>query len=272
VIRRILHVIALPRVPDSPCRGNSRRIEKVGMKSLRLALTMAGAALALIGLAPAASATPPSEPDPTVQPMIIDGGFATNAPWAARMFLNGQQRCSATIIAPQFILSARHCVGSPASAHTFRIGSLDQFNGGTVARGTAVTRHPTADIAIIRLDRSVSATYSPLGTTSNVAVGQTVQIYGWGATCTNQPEINCQSQRLKFANVRVSSVTASDAFGGIAIRATRIDGIAAGGDSGGPMFGSGRQVGVASTSNRATVTNYTNITRYRSWIQSVAGV
>lgn len=243
------------------------------MKSLRIALTMAGAALALIGLAPAATAAPPPEPDPVVQPMIIDGGFATNAPWAARMFVNGQQRCSATIIAPQFILSARHCVDRSASAHTFRIGSLDQFNGGTVARGTAVTRHPgVADLAIIRLDRSVSATYSPLGTSSNVAVGQTVQIYGWGATCTNQPEINCQSQRLKFANVRVRSVNSRDAFGGIAIQATRIDGIAAGGDSGGPMFGSGRQVGVASTSNRSTVTNYTNITQYRSWIRSVAGV
>jgi hypothetical protein len=35
------------------------------------------------------------------------------------------------------------------------------------------------------------------------------------------------------------------------------------------MFASGRQVGVASTSDRAT---RTNITRYRSWISSVAGV
>jgi secreted trypsin-like serine protease len=241
------------------------------MKSLRTALTVVGAALALIGLAPTASAAPPPETDPTVQPMIIDGGFATNAPWAARMFFNGQQRCSATIIAPQFILSARHCVSS-SGTYQFRIGSLDQFAGGTVATGTAISRHPTADIAIIRLDRSVAATYSPLGTTSNVAVGQTVQIYGWGATCTNQPEINCQSRLLKFANVQVTSVNGRDAFGGIAISARRIDGIAAGGDSGGPMFGAGRQVGVASTSDRATRTNYTNITRYRSWIQSIAGV
>ncbi|HEV2782041.1 MAG TPA: trypsin-like serine protease [Actinophytocola sp.] len=242
------------------------------MKTFRFALTIAGAVLALVGVVPAAHATPPPDPDPGVAPMIIGGGQATNAPWAARMFFNGQQRCSATIIAPRYILSARHCVGSPASAHTFRIGSLDQFAGGTMATGVAVFRHSTADLAIVQLDRSVSATYSPLGTTSNVAVGQTVQIYGWGATCTNQPEINCQSRTLKFANVRVTSVNARDAFGGIAVQATRIDGIAAGGDSGGPMFGSGRQVGVASTSNRSTVTNYTNITRYRSWIASVAGV
>jgi hypothetical protein len=38
------------------------------------------------------------------------------------------------------------------------------------------------------------------------------------------------------------------------------------------MFASGRQVGVASTSDRATRTAYTNVTRYRPWIQSIAGV
>ncbi len=244
------------------------------MKSvIRLALIMLGALIALAGMVPAASATvpPTQEPDGGFSTQIIGGGNASNAPWAARLFVNGRQNCSATIIAPQFILTARHCVSS-AGTYTFRIGSLDQTTGGTVATGTTISRHSVADIAIVRLDRSVSATYSPLGTTGNVAVGQTVQIYGWGATCTGQPEINCQSRLLKVANVRVTTVNGRDAFGGIAVSATRINGIAAGGDSGGPMFGSGRQVGVASTSDRATRTNYTNITRYRSWIQSVAGV
>ena len=95
------------------------------------------------------------------------------------------------------------------------------------------------------------------------AVGQTVQLYGWGATCTNQPEINCQSRYLKYANTRVTSVNGRDYRGGIAISVSRIDGIAAGGDSGGPMFATspvdGRryQVGVASTSDRSTRSNYT---------------
>jgi secreted trypsin-like serine protease len=241
------------------------------MKTFRFAVTIAGAVLALAGMAPAATAAPPPDPDPGVTPMIIDGRIATSGPWAARLFVNGRQTCSATIIAPTFILTARHCLSS-ASGSSFRIGSLDQTSGGTVANGVALTRHPTADLAIVRLDRSVSATYSPLGTTADVSVGQRVQVYGWGATCTGQPEINCQSRFLKVADVQVTSVTGRDAFGGIAVSARRIDGITAGGDSGGPMFASGRQVGVASTSNRSTVTNYTNITRYRSWIQSVAGV
>ena len=240
------------------------------MKLFKFAMAVVGAALALTTAAPQAVAAPP-EPGGGATPMIIGGGTASNAPWAARLFVNGQQNCTATIIAPTYILTAKHCVSS-SGTYTFRIGSLDQTSGGTMATGVAITRHSTADLAIVRLDRSVSATYSPLGTTSDVSVGQTVQVYGWGATCTGQPEINCQSRYLKYANVRVTSVSCRDYTGGVAVCAQRIDGITAGGDSGGPMFASGRQVGVASTSDRSTRTAYTNITRYRSWISSVAGV
>jgi secreted trypsin-like serine protease len=241
------------------------------MKLFKVALAMVGAALALATAAPQAVAAPPEPGGAT--PMIIGGGTASNAPWAARLFVNGQQNCTATIIAPQYILTARHCV-SGSGTYTFRIGSLDQTSGGVVATGVAITRHSRADLAIVRLDRSVSATYSPLPRTGEdpVSVGQTVQVYGWGATCTGQPEINCQSRYLKYADVRVTSESCRDYTGGVAICAQRINGITAGGDSGGPMFASGKQVGVASTSDRATRTAYTNVMSYRSWIQSVAGV
>ncbi|MGB3439006.1 MAG: trypsin-like serine protease [Actinophytocola sp.] len=239
-------------------------------KLFTLAVTVVGAALALATAAPQAIAAPPT-PGAGATPMIIGGGTATNAPWAARLFVNGQQNCTATIIAPEYILTAKHCV-SGSGSYSFRIGSLDQTSGGTVANGVAITRHSRADIAIVRLDRGVSATYSPLGTAADVYVNQSVRVYGWGATCTGQPEINCQSRYLKYADVRVRQVNCRDYSGGVAVCAQRINGITAGGDSGGPMFASGRQVGVASTSDRANNTAYTNITSYRSWISSVAGV
>jgi secreted trypsin-like serine protease len=239
------------------------------MKFYKAALIAMGTALALVTVTPQAVA----QEDPGgATPMIIGGGNASNAPWAARLFANGRQNCTATIIAPTYILTAKHCVSNTTAQYTFRVGSLDQMSGGTMATGSTITRHGTADIAIVRLTTSVSGTYSPLGTTSDVATQQTVQVYGWGATCTGQPEINCQSQLLKVANVRVRTLNCSDYTGGAAVCATRINGITAGGDSGGPMVASGRQVGVASTSDRANNTAYTNITRYRTWINSVAGV
>lgn len=244
------------------------------MRFVRVGAVIAGAAALAFG--GVMTTTSFAEPANDQRPMIIDGGYAEDAPWAARLFVDGQENCSATIIAPKFILTAEHCVAG-GGTYTFRIGSLDQSQGGEEATGVNITTHESADMAIVELDREVPATYSPLGNADAVAVGQTVQVFGWGATCTDRPEIECQSQMLKVANVDVFATDCQDYRGGIAVCANRGDGITAGGDSGGPMFstapdGSYVQVGVASTSDRATETAYTNLTQYRDWISSVAGV
>ncbi|GAA3462187.1 trypsin-like serine protease [Saccharothrix longispora] len=236
------------------------------MRITRLVPAIAAALLSLLTAVPSGAAAP--APDGGVTPYIIGGGYASNAPWAARLFSNGRQTCSATIIAPTWILTAKHCVSG--GGLSFRIGSLDQTSGGTVANGVQTVNH-SSDLSLVRLDRSVSAGYARLGQPGSVTVGQSVQVYGWGATSRCGSEINCQSQYLKVANVTVTG-GCTDAYGGSAICARRGDGITAGGDSGGPMMASGVQVGVASTSDRQTTTAYTNVTRYRSWIQSVAGV
>ncbi|MFF8833289.1 S1 family peptidase [Streptomyces sp. NPDC015131] len=249
------------------------------MRTARLLPALAAAALALLGLAPyaaaQASSAPPAPaavsavaPGTEVQP-IIGGGHANNAPWAARLFSNGRQTCSASIIAPNWILTAKHCVSG--GGLSFRIGSLDQNTGGTVANGVSVHNHATSDLSLVRLDRSVQGTYARLGQPGSVSVNQTVQVYGWGATSQCGSEANCQSRYLKVADVIVTG-GCRDAYGGSAICARRGNGITAGGDSGGPMMANGIQVGVASTSDRQTTTAYTNVTAYRSWIQSVAGV
>lgn len=247
------------------------------MRLNRALTAVAGAATALLSALALTTLAPAAAQAQDVQPYIIGGGTASNAPWAARLFRNGQQNCTATIIAPTWILTAQHCVAS-SGTYTFRVGSLDQTTGGTLVTATRIIQHPSVDLALAQIDRSVSATYAPLGTTSAVANGQTVQLFGWGATCTNQSEINCQSRYLKVADTRVTTVNGRDYRGGVAISVTRVNGIAAGGDSGGPMFATspvdGRyyQVGVASTSDRSSTSNYTAVTRYRDWIRSYAGV
>ncbi|CAM5476025.1 hydrolase [Streptomyces spiroverticillatus] len=237
------------------------------MKISRLVPAAFAAAVSVVALmSPTASAAP--APAATGNQPIIGGGYASNAPWAARLFSNGRETCSATIIAPTWILTAKHCVSG--GGLSFRIGSLDQHSGGTTANGVQ-TYTNSADLALVRLDRSVSGTYARLGQPGSVTVGQSVQVYGWGATSQCGSEINCQSRLLKVANVTVTG-GCTDAYGGSAICARRGNGITAGGDSGGPMNANGIQVGVASTSDRQTTTAYTNVTAYRSWIRSVAGV
>lgn len=73
----------------------------------KLVLLAASTALAVVGLAYPA----------TAQTSIIGGSNASSGPWAARLFVNGQQNCTATIIAPQYILTAKHCVSSSRHVH-----------------------------------------------------------------------------------------------------------------------------------------------------------
>lgn len=230
-----------------------------------------GAALGVALFAAPAQAEAPA-PAPDASPMIIDGHEADSAPWAARLFTDGQETCTSTIIAPKWILTAQHCVeGSSPEQVTFNVGDIDQTKGEKVT-ATDIQIHDTADLALVQIDKEVDTQYSPLGESGDVSNGDQAQTYGWGATCTDKPEAECQSQIIKVANVNVTDTACSDYRGGTAVCATRGDGIPAGGDSGGPMFAGDKQVGVASTSDRQQNTAYTNVTEYRDWIKEVAGV
>lgn len=228
---------------------------------MRIRLGLAMLATALVGalVAPSSVAAQPS----TVEPYIIGGGTVSSAPWAAAVFSNGSFTCSGTIIAPDWVLTARHCLNGSMSV---RVGSVYRNSGGVTRTVTATyTRY---DIALMRLSSPVSTTYVTLAW-SDPPVGSTNSIYGWGMTCYS----GCSaSTQLKTASVRVTSLNATDAYGGRAIRSTRINGNAWKGDSGGPQFYNGQQVGVASTANGVDIQNYSSVAYNRAWIQSVAGV
>lgn len=241
---------------------------------MSLARTLASAVgVALATIAIAAPAQAAEAPAPDWQPTIIDGEPAQDAPWAARLFNQGQEACTATVISPEWVLTAQHCVEGAGDAISFHVGSLNQHEGQTFnAKAGGVHVHDSVDLALVNVDGQMNVEPAPLGSVGDVQNGQTVQTYGWGATCTDKPEIECQSDVLKVADVDVTDIGCTDYRGGTAVCATRNNGIPAGGDSGGPMFANGKQVGVASTSDRQTTTAYNNITEYRDWIKSLAGV
>ncbi|MFV2010654.1 MULTISPECIES: S1 family peptidase [unclassified Micromonospora] len=224
---------------------------------MRVRLAAAAVATTLIGLlaTPTAATAAPEE--------IIGGGTVSSAPWAAAVFSNGSFTCSGSIIASNWVLTARHCVSGSMSV---RIGSVNRSSGGVTR--TISSAYGRYDLALLYFSSPVSTSYVTLSS-SYPPVGSTNSIYGWGMTCYS----GCgASTQLKTASVRVTSTSVSDAYGGRAIRSTRINGNAWRGDSGGPQFYNGQQVGVASTANGVNIQNYGSVAYNRSWIRSVAGV
>jgi secreted trypsin-like serine protease len=222
---------------------------------LLAAAAAAGAFVAALAAPSAAQAEPPGV-------NIIGGGTVSSAPWSAQVYVNTSQfNCSGSIIAARYVLTARHCLGSNM---TVRVGNVT-LGAGTQAAVTATAYR--YDLAVLTLDRSISTSYIPLAS-SNPPTNSTNSIYGWGRTCYQ----GCNaSPTLKTATVRVTGLT-TDAYGGQAIRSTRVNGNAWRGDSGGPQTYNGAQVGVASTADGTSRQYYGSVAYNRSWITSVAGV
>ncbi|WP_433324439.1 S1 family peptidase [Spirillospora sp. CA-294931] len=233
--------------------------------SIRRTITLVGAALALLfGTAvPATAAYGSSSEPPPPTPRIIGGTTVTDAPWAASIYRNGSFTCSGSIIAPTWVLTARHCVGSGL---TVRVGSVYRSRATSVGVSSYQVSSP-GDLALVRLSSAYTTTYAQLAD-SNPPVGSTNQICGWGRTSYN----GSVSDQLKCADVRVTSTTCRDYYSGQAICSTRITGNAWKGDSGGPQRYNGQQVGVASTADGQSTQQYGSVPAHRNWIRSTAGV
>ncbi|MEU5963836.1 trypsin-like serine protease [Micromonospora parva] len=226
------------------------------MRIRPLLAVLSTALVGALGVTSAASAAP-------VSPLIIGGSTVSSAPWAAAVLSNGSFTCSGSVIAAQWVLTARHCISGTMSV---RIGSVNRTSGG-VTRTVSAT-YTRYDLALMRLSSTVSTSTVSLAS-SNPPINSTNSIYGWGMTCYS----GCSaSTQLKTATVRVTSNSVTDAYGGQAIRSTRINGNAWRGDSGGPQFYNGQQVGVASTADGSSIQNYGSVAYNRAWITSVAGV
>ncbi len=198
------------------------------------------------------------------QPLIIGGSLVSSAPWAAAVYRSGSFTCSGTILSPQWVLTAKHCVGAGLSV---RVGNVARGQG---TAATVVSYHNApngSDISLLRLDRAAGSSFTSLSGSVPPA-NSTNQIFGWGKTAYN----GSVSPQLKTADVRVTSTSCRDAYGGQAICSTRITGAAWSGDSGGPQFHNGQQVGVASTADGTSTQQYSSVPAVRAWIRSTSGV
>ncbi len=198
---------------------------------------------------------------------IVRGETVESAPWAASVLLNGEPWCSGVIIAPEWVLTARHCVQGTMSV---RIGSVESANGGEVRAVVSGNTH--YDLALLHLDSPVDTTYLPLADVDPPARAQ-VSIYGWGKTCAGSSACPL-SPVLKVAEVSVLTPVESrtDAYGGPVVATDFITGYATNGDSGGPMIYEGAQVGVASTADGQGFQKYSSVAAGLDWIHAITGV
>lgn len=196
---------------------------------------------------------------------IIGGTSATHAPWAAQVQWDGLGfECSGTVIAPQWVLTAQHCVNP--SGMSILVGS-PRLGEGTMVTVDAKKVDPAADMALLHLSQPVKVPVAKLAD-ADPEVGSINEIYGWGKT----DPASGPSPVLKTASVRVTGLHCADAQHGQAICSTGLDGSAFSGDSGGAEMSDGAQVGVCSTGDDGGKAQYASVAANRDWLRQTAGV
>ncbi len=232
-------------------------------------------------------ATP--EPTSTTTTPIINGTDSPNGPQDAVVLLvitdGSFGACSGTLVAPNLVLTALHCVSRTADKAFGCDADGNLFGGGTqvgadhdpstigvyvgnkrppfgiepvtpAAKGAKIF-HPTtktlcnSDIALIMLDTAIDAPIAPMRLDAPPVVNESFTAVGWGVTVTD-PFPDTRQQR---ANVRIKRVGRYEsAIEAVPVNEFLIGEAICSGDSGGPAMASqtGAILGVVSRGGNGT--------------------
>ncbi|MFS8101924.1 serine protease [Lentzea alba] len=254
------------------------------MRARSLFSAVVVAAGALLASAVAATAAPDPTSDGDMGTMIVGGTNASQVyPFMVSLqSTSGSHFCGASLVKANWVVTAKHCVQgrSPSTVRT-RIGTTNRTSGGTVTGATRIINHPSADLAVVQLNTSVSQAPITISPASG-PVGTATRIIGWGQTC---PTRGCGSAPITLQELNTSIVTDSRCSGisGVSEICTNNTGGNKGacyGDSGGPQVKSvsGRWELIGATSRSgggatcATAPSiYVDVSYYRSWVSSNVG-
>ena len=241
----------------------------------------------------------------TAQQSRIVGGTGTTAgayPYMTALIEKGAtpssgQFCGAALVAPQWVLTAGHCMeGTPAASVEVWIGGRDLRNAAEGVRVGViqVIMHPNFgenaqgalvyDFCLLKLARAVTerATLPLVEAASQVAAGNTARAIGWGATSEggNSSQVLLQVD-LPLIALSIAGQTVPG-LGATNLAAGRVSGgiDTCQGDSGGPLLvknaaGIWEHGGTVSFGNGCARPGeygiYGNTISVKPWIQSYIG-